>query len=329
MNIKASVYKYLTKPGRILSNIIDSPALILLYHRVIDLENDPQQLAVTPANFRLQIEYLKKNYNLVSISEFYQHLSGRKGFPGGTIILSFDDGYFDNYEYALPILEEYNSQAVFYISTGLLNTNKMTWWDDIQNIFLSDHPLPAELPLNIGENKLLISTSDKNQQLDAYNKLHHVLKYMRSEQREIVINSLYKWADLVRKGKEFNRFMTYDELKSLSASGSAVIGAHTQSHTPLSILSYDEQFKEITHSKNELESLIKKPVEHFSYPYGLKKDFNKESKKICRELGFKMVCANYPSQVHKWSDHYSLPRFLVRNWDIAKFKTEINSFFKY
>jgi hypothetical protein len=77
-----------------------------------------------------------------------------------------------------------------------------------------------------------------------------------------------------------------------------------------------------------LENLIERPVRYFSYPFGLKKDYDAGSIALCREIGFKMACSNYYDQVHSWTDPYQIPRMIVRNWPIDIFKAKISQFFR-
>ena len=114
--------------------------------------------------------------------------------------------------------------------------------------------------------------------------------------------------------------MTHDELKKMYASKSAVVGAHTFSHSPLSLFKKDEQLNEMKKSKDFLEELLNTKIEHASYPFGSKKDFNNDSIEVCKELNFKMTCANYYNQVHTWSNIHELPRVLVRDWNLNEFK---------
>jgi peptidoglycan/xylan/chitin deacetylase (PgdA/CDA1 family) len=94
-------------------------------------------------------------------------------------------------------------------------------------------------------------------------------------------------------------------------------------------LRYEEQFNEINTSKQILEKLLKRKIEHFSYPYGGRGDYNDHSINICKEIGFKMVSANRYGQVHSWTNAYEVPRILVRNWNKAEFKKKVEKFFKY
>ena len=124
MKLRSFIGKIVPPTQRFLLNMIDRPALILLYHRVTSLERDPQLLAVKPDNFYRQIKYLKKNYNILDIEEFAYFKKDNKGFTKNSLILTFDDGYADNYLEALPILEKFNCQAIFFVTTLNTNTKK-------------------------------------------------------------------------------------------------------------------------------------------------------------------------------------------------------------
>jgi peptidoglycan/xylan/chitin deacetylase (PgdA/CDA1 family) len=96
--------------------------LVLLYHRVSDYVTDPQLLCVTPENFDKQIKYLVEKYNVLTVEEFYSIISKNEKFPDKSVLLTFDDGYADNFIYALPILEKHSAQALFYICPGNFET---------------------------------------------------------------------------------------------------------------------------------------------------------------------------------------------------------------
>jgi peptidoglycan/xylan/chitin deacetylase (PgdA/CDA1 family) len=328
MKINRFLYESFYKPQRFIANIFDTPALILIYHRITELDFDPQLLAVKPDNFYKQVKYLKENYNIVSVNEFSNLINSNKKFPRGTILLSFDDGYYDNFYGAVPVLESLSTQALFYISTGLLNTNEETWWDQLEKIFYNNN-LPEALSISVKNITYNFDTSGKEKIDYTYNKVHRLVKYLKVDKRKEILDKLFEWSKIEKRGRNTYRFLTFDEVKKMNESNSAVIGAHTHSHTPLSILSYEEQKNDIEKSRKILENITGKEIKHFSYPFGAKKDYNADSLKISSELNFDFVCANYYSQVHRWSDKYSLPRVLVRDWEIDYFKNFIKKSFRF
>lgn len=101
---------------------------ILVYHRVANVSHDPLQLCVSTDNFKKQIIYLKKNFNLVPLSSMIDDLKSRK-IKKKTIAITFDDGYADNLYTALPILEEFNVPTTIFIATDNVNSQEDFYWD--------------------------------------------------------------------------------------------------------------------------------------------------------------------------------------------------------
>jgi len=103
-------------------------APILLYHRIFAPSADPVMLCVTPACFESHLEFLKKYYNVLPLSE----LSGRLAtgtLEGDEAAITFDDGYRDNLVNALPLLEKYDIPATIFITTGQLGKKASFVWD--------------------------------------------------------------------------------------------------------------------------------------------------------------------------------------------------------
>ena len=324
MTIRSRLGRY----KRRLYNVVDRPALVLLYHRVTTLERDPQLLSVTPGNFYAQVSCLKKEFNLLTPDEFLEIITNKKKFPPNTAIITFDDGYADNFLEALPILENLNAEAIFYITTSKLGTDNELWWDELERLLFESDQLPATLEMADGEvtrRYSLVTAADK--QL-AYDSLHPILKYSTPTRRDQLIFEMQKATKGGSAGRPTHRLLTREELVNLSKSSSAVVGAHTHNHPALSVLRYEEQMEEIQTSRAVLENLLNEKIKHFSYPYGEKADFNQDTILACEELGFDMVCANYYGHVHRWTNRYQIPRVLVRDWDETTFRQKMATFFR-
>jgi len=315
MKLRSFIGNIVRPTQKYLLNMIDKPVVVLIYHRVTSLERDPQLLAVEPDNFYRQIEYLRKNYNILDIEEFSYLKQNNKGFPKKSMILTFDDGYADNYLEALPILKKFNSQAIFFVTTSNINTKNELWWDEIERVILTDIKLPKSLKIRLNSKDYLFDTSSKGSKRKTYNALHHLIKCNKADIRDKAINDIICWANLSKKGRSTHRVMTYKEIKLMSKSNSAIIGVHTHTHTLLCVYDHKEQYNDIKKSKDLLEKWTGQKIRYFSYPFGGKKDYNKETLNICGELGFDMAFANFYGQVHSWTHKYQIPRYLVRNWD--------------
>jgi len=322
------------KPFRGAANLVGSPAVILLYHRVLDLPSDPQQLAVQPDYFHDHVALLKKHYHPISAEEFSDHLQRKKKFRKGTVLITFDDGYADNFQNAVPILESLEAHALFFITTSFLNTRRELWWDDLERILLGTKIKPHALALHIESEKFRYDTSQEKTLWEIYYDLQERLRLSHPDIIASVVKQLQIWAALPEEGRDRNRMMRFDELKQMANSPVVAIGAHTHRHAALGVLGYEDQKQEILQSQQILESLLDKKIVYFSYPYGARKMlgnrryYNKDSLRLVKELGFEMACANYYGQVHRWSNPYVLPRILVRNWKPEEFRDKIRHFFR-
>ncbi len=301
-------------------NLLDSPVVVLTYHRVAVPAFDPHRLAVSPENFRAQMNFLRHNFPILRFEEEW----GTVKEPA--VVVTFDDGYADNFLQALPILEEVGIPATFFISTGLLGSGQEFWWDEMERLILGDHADPGPFRLDDHQYGRSWPTLNRHDRLALHADLHRLAGKIGASRRDYWLEQLRAWAGLNRNGREANRPLTPEELRLLAASRWTTIGAHTVTHTPLALLTEEEQRREIVDSKKQLEELLAHAVTVFSYPFGTKKDYNRTSIRLCREAGFRKAAANFPGQSHRWTDPWQVPRQLVRNWDMSTFAAELSSF---
>ncbi|MFA6992896.1 MAG: polysaccharide deacetylase family protein [Candidatus Gracilibacteria bacterium] len=296
---------------------------ILMYHRVTNPGNDPQLLSVSPKNFEEQVVFLKKHRRLLTVDEFDEILNSKKTLPAKSVLITLDDGYADNYQEALPILERHEIQALFFISTAHIDTLREFWWDDLERIFLENSEIPKKLSFNLGGNHYDITTETRFDITKAYRQFHKIIKPLDTEKREELLNLLCVWANLPRDGRLSCKSMTRKEIRQLSLSSSVIIGAHSHNHVSLSALSAEMQRKEIVLSKKILEDITEKPVKHFSYPFGSHSDYTRESIAICKELNFTSAFSGFPGIASKTSERFELPRIIVRNWNAKELAEHI------
>ena len=113
--------------------------------------------------------------------------------------------------------------------------------------------------------------------------------------------------------------LTTNELCALASDELVEVGAHSVNHSSLAALSIGVQKFEITNSKSMIERWIGKPISSFSYPFGGPADYSPETVRLVREAGFSCACANYPGTMTRNQDHFSMPRYLVRDWGADEF----------
>jgi peptidoglycan/xylan/chitin deacetylase (PgdA/CDA1 family) len=301
-------------------NRIDPPVVVLIYHRVTTLSDDPQLLAVTPENFRAHMHYLKENFPIVRFEDDWSKVTKP------AVVITFDDGYADNALEALPIIEEVGVPATFFIITGTIDTKQEFWSDELERIVLGEWDFSDRFRLTDKSFGRIWPTATPDERLALYKEIHPIMKKVDAGRRGRWLEQLRQWARADEGFRDTHRVMTIEELRRLAQSKWVTIGAHTVTHTPLSSLSVTAQKEEILGSRKQLETWLGREINVFSYPFGTKRDYTRASRALCKESGYIKAAANYRGQVHKWTDPYQLPRQLVRNWTLDTFAAKIKDF---
>lgn len=300
-------------------NLADPPVLILAYHRVIRLTADPHRIAVTPEHFREQMRHLRAHCRFVRMDEDWHG-------QAPALAVTFDDGYADNLAEALPVLEEFEIPATFFISTGQLDSDREFWSDELERLVLGEGRRPEVFPLKDEEHGGCWPTADDGERLALHQRLHRLMLTVPAARREGWLDQLSAWAGGSRHGRATHRALTRLELLKLAASPLVTIGAHGVTHTPLALPDAVGQQRELSASKQTLEELLGREVAVFAYPFGGRGQYDATTRRLCREAGFRRAVTTLPGQVHRWSDPWQLPRQLVRDWDAATFAAKLEEF---
>jgi peptidoglycan/xylan/chitin deacetylase (PgdA/CDA1 family) len=155
--------------------------LILLYHRVADVKEDPHSLCVSRKNFDAQIKWLKNNSNVISLSRLVVLLKACK-LNKNFVCVTFDDGYEDNYVNAHPILKKYQVPATFFVTTGYVNTKKQFYWDSCIKSNKLNLPISSKHLIELSRSDLI--------EIGSHTVTHpHLSKLTSNRQGDEVANS--------------------------------------------------------------------------------------------------------------------------------------------
>lgn len=278
---------------------------ILIYHRVLaqqDLVFPDESDAET---FDRQIGQLAACFNILPLDDAIQGL--RKGkLPPRAACITFDDGYADNTEIALPILQKHGVPATFFVATGFLDGGRM--FNDTVIELIRRAPGDTVDLESLGLGKFSIGTVPERRQ--AISQLLDKLKYLPSESRQSAVEemSMLIPVDLPR-----NLMMTSSQVRELHNAGME-IGGHTVSHPILAKMENSAACADIANGKEVLESIIRAPVRFFAYPNGKPgRDYLPDHVRMVEKLGFEAAVSTAHGAARKDSDLYQLPRFTP--WD--------------
>lgn len=283
---------------------------ILIFHRVL---TEPDPLFPDEMHARRFDEvcgWLKSWFNILPLDAAVVALKAG-ALPARAACISFDDGYADNCQVALPILQRHGLTATFFIATGFLDGRRM--WNDtvIESVRSSELPNLDLSKLGLGSHRLG-SIDDRRA---AISSLIGQIKYLPVNER---INVTQQVARLARARLPNNLMMTSQEVKSMRNAGMQ-IGAHTVSHPILARLSRDEAHQEIQASKLFLEQLLGEPVGLFAYPNGKPgEDYLPDSVDVVRELGFDAAVSTKWGASCTGDDVFQIRRFTP--WDRTKLR---------
>ncbi len=113
--------------------ITNSQVAILLYHRISPAE-DTYHRPLDPVSFREQIKYIADNFKILGLEQLAGMIRSGRSLPEKAAVITIDDGYRDSYDYAYPILQEYEVPATVFVVTGNLDNRELFWWDRVEYI---------------------------------------------------------------------------------------------------------------------------------------------------------------------------------------------------
>tara|TARA_Y100000310_G_C20671149_1_gene810369 strand:+ start:406 stop:1356 length:951 start_codon:yes stop_codon:yes gene_type:complete len=276
----------------LLNKLNDDKIRILMYHRINSVDDGflpwNFDLYVTPKNFEKQIRYLKRNYNVVSLGEACEFL--RQGnIPKKTVVLTFDDGFMDNYKFAYPILRKYNVPGIFFVVSKTLEDKDVVWLH--KYYFLRKKGVKIPLKGNV----------------------HFNLKYKYPhKEMEKLINESWKEQGFINfiNGPYFGE----EEIKGMEGMS---FGSHTRSHVAVSKLIDEDKYEEIVGSKKKMENIVK--CDHFAYPFGDRNSFDAVSRQIVSEH-YKSGLTTFEGFVKEGDDRFALNRLSVVDGNLNEFK---------
>jgi peptidoglycan/xylan/chitin deacetylase (PgdA/CDA1 family) len=306
--------------------------LILGYHRIAEVLDDPYDICVSPKNFAEQLQILSHFTRPIRLAQLlpglhHNHLQAR------SVVLTFDDGYVDSLKTVRPLLEQYGIPATIFITTGYLG--KEFWWDELQRLLFSQRILPDRRSRQISGNpdiwtainrhyeKLDKDTGGNRKQLLL--SLYRRIFRLSPTERDKIFTGLRDWAGIHLDNQPTCRALSEEELRQLASSKLIDVGAHTVTHPLLPELPLTAQRREIEHSKQHLETLLERPVPFFSYPNG---SWSAATEKIVCETGFEGACGSHNDIVWTGSNRFYLPRFWINNQDGESFSSWLHRWLK-
>ena len=286
------------------------PLSIVIYHRVAAAADPLFPGEVDQQRFDRDIGFLKSHFEILPLAAAVERI--RSGtLPPRAACITFDDGYADNAEVALPVLQRHGVHATFFIATGFLNGGRM--WNDsvIELVRAAPGPVLDAGAIGLGTHAI----ASLEQRRAAIAALIGQLKYLSLEERLARVGAL---SEMMALALPNDLMMTTAQVQRLHRAGMG-IGGHTVNHPILATLAPHRARTEIAEGKAALEEMIGDQVRLFAYPNGKPgEDYLPEHVAMVRELGFEGAVSTAWGASRGGTDVYQLPRFTP--WDRGRLR---------
>ena len=304
-------------------NTFNNNIYIVMYHYVRNIKNsnNPNLKGLEFSDFKKQILFFKKNFNLLSNDQFIEIINLKKLPKKKSILLTFDDGYLDHYQYVYPFLKKHNLSANFYPpimcikNKKVLDVNKVHFILEKEEnkekilslIFLYLKKYLNKTPEQIKINKINLSSRYDDKKTILIKRL--LQNHIPLPVREKIVNKLF--GDIVNiSEKEFSEklYMNKKHIQELYKN-KFTIGSHGYNHYWWGKLNKDEQEIEIKKSINYLKK-IKVFDKNFSvcFPYG---SYNSQTLNLLNKYKIKFALTTKVGKVNNKNlgNVFELPRF--------------------
>jgi peptidoglycan/xylan/chitin deacetylase (PgdA/CDA1 family) len=288
--------------------------VILMFHRVRPWRARPfapnQVLEISPEFLNLCLSTLKAmGFRLISMDDIPQDLHERapdRPFAA----LTFDDGYRDNLEFALPVLRKHGAPWTIYVTSQFAEGKGRLWWLELEETVAA---MP-EICIPGGNGSFIVLRSrtvcEKHR---AFAAIYKILRQKPQAQLQFLLQFLQEQAGICWANMTREHCLSWDELRPLGEDPSVSVGAHTLLHPALANESLGSSEREIVQSRLVIEQQLNRSVRHFAYPFGDRRAAGPREFEITRDAGYATAVTTRPG--HIFDAHaghlHALPRVSI------------------
>lgn len=292
-------------------------AVVLLYHRVLPGGTDSCShpgIVVTPRTFDMHLAFLTRHFCPLSQAEFQQELAA-SSFRRRACLVTFDDGWHDNFEHAHPLLQKHSVPAIFFVATRYIGTNDTFWQERLTRLLslaAAHDPIADSILTDIGMDKHSRTCAKGSRQT-----ARKVVTSCKSQSQTAAFDLICRLESALDgipgcRAHGADRFMSWDQVQWMSQIGLVTIGSHAHSHTRLTLLGYRSALDELKQSRRELEAHAIPTPAACAYPNG---DVNDSVEAAAVDAAFTMGFGTKPGLVAHNSEAMHLRRVNIHEAD--------------
>ena len=290
--------------------VINNELTVVMYHYVRPIKDSiyPQIKGLELTSFISQLEYISRNYTVISSADLVNAQNKNYDLPSNPILLTFDDGYLDHYKYVMPELIKRNFKGLFFPPRVAIQERRVL---DVNKIhFILERCKDKSLIIEDIEKFIEEATSEELLPIKEYRREYFVpnryddanVNYIKRilqtglpyELRNDLTNSLFtKYVSADEKSFADELYVSENNLKEMLEAGME-IGSHGDQHPWLNRISKEDQYIDIKNSMKMLDEIgVDKKAFYFCYPYG---GYNEDTLNILRSLNFAAAFTTKPAK---------------------------------
>jgi len=284
--------------------------LIFNYHRIGDRDStpfDPGVFSATTEEFDRQLDFFQRHFQPLTLEEVLCVARGELRLRRAGFLITFDDGYRDNYEEAFPILRRHDLQGVFFLPTSYVGVSAIPWWDEIAFILKSARRRSFRLEIPQTEE----FDVDSAGLLPTLRRILFIYRQPAVTNGGEFIQALVDACGGERPDATDTCFMSWENASEMLRGGMA-IGSHSHRHEVISKLTFEEQREDLAASRRILQERLGITPTVFAYPVGARNSFTADSFRALEETGYQAAFSFYGG----FNLPGSIQRYDIRRWGV-------------
>jgi peptidoglycan/xylan/chitin deacetylase (PgdA/CDA1 family) len=300
-----------------------SQCVVIIYHRILTSEEYHQgRSGVLVTEFQRQMRYIAANFTCLSLTTLGEFVKQRESPPPNSVVITFDDGYLDNYALAFPILRKHGLKATFFVCPGMIGSQCSFWWDRLDGIIENGPATSFEF-----HNRAIRLGTPKQKS----RAKHILLNYILEREREAgqIIDELQAALGVKTNCAGLPRLMEWKQLQEMQEAGME-IGAHTMTHASMGpeAIRHGYGKTEIGLSKKHIEAELGGEVKSFAYPYGNERHFDPGVVRLLQQAGFDLAVSGVVGVTGMQDDLFYLSRIAIQAHDhFSLFKSKVSGLY--
>ena len=288
---------YFSGAYALLRPILSGIGAIFMLHHVRPGRDDTFQpnhhLEVTPEFLQEMLTHLRSNdIDIVSMDEAHRRLVERD-FSRRFASFTFDDGYRDNRDFALPVMRAFDAPLTIYVTSDFAEGTGRLWWIALEMAIAGT----TAIEVTVDGTACRFDAATPAAKQTTFDRLHDWLRTLNEHELRREVSALCARHGVDEAAICRDLCMSWDELKPFSADPLVAIGAHTVTHCNLAAQSDETVSEELIKSRARIEAMLGRPVAHLAYPYGDKAAAGAREFALARAAGYRTAVTTRPGMV--------------------------------